>query len=264
MLASDHPSDLPREDIRDGPGAVSPNLPRLDWRRHALFLDFDGTLAPIVPRPEDAAASAETRRAVETIMARTGGAVALLSGRDLTDLDARIAPLKPPAAGSHGVVRRDAAGRLRRDEASGEELAEATARVEDFARRHGLLVERKAGAVTVHYRAQPDAAAASRALADEIVAATQGLRAIHGNMVSEIAVLAANKGHALDAFMAEPPFAGRIPVMAGDDTTDEDAFRAAQRHGGIGLKIGAGPTAATHRAATIDDFLAWLHGAAPG
>lgn len=245
-------------------GEDSTALPRLDWSRHALFLDFDGTLAPIVPRPEDAAASPETRRAVEAIIEKTGGAVALLSGRDLTDLDKRIAPLKPPAAGSHGVVRRDAAGRLHQDAATGEELAAATARIEEFARQHGLLVERKSGAVTVHYRNLPDAAVPSRALADEIVAATQGLRAIHGNMVSEIAVLAANKGHALDAFMAEPPFAGRIPVMAGDDTTDEDAFEAAQRHGGIGLKIGTGRTAATARVGTIDEFLAWLHRAARG
>lgn len=234
----------------------------LDWDRHALFLDFDGTLAPIVPRPEDAAASAETRRAVERIAGRTGGAVALLSGRDLRDLDARVAPLKLPAAGSHGVVRRDGKGRLHHDEATGDELAQACARVEAFAGEHGLLVERKAGAVTVHYRSKPDAADRSRALADEIVAATQGLRAIHGNMVSEIAVLAANKGHALDAFMAEPPFAGRVPVMAGDDTTDEDAFGAAARHGGMGLKIGPGPTAAGTRFDTIEAFLDWLHRAA--
>ena len=238
------------------------DLPRLDWDRHALFLDFDGTLAPIVPRPEDAAASPETRRAVERIVERTGGAVAILSGRDLTDLDARLAPLKLPAAGSHGVVRRDAAGQLRRDAATGEELAAACSRVEEFAAQHGLLVERKAGAVTLHYRNKPEAADPSRELADEIVAATEGLRAIHGNMVSEIAVLAANKGHALDAFMDEPPFAGRIPVMAGDDTTDEDAFEAAQRRGGIGLKIGTGPSIANARAETIEGFLAWLHRAA--
>lgn len=239
-------------------------LPTLDWTRHALFLDFDGTLAPIVARPEDAAASPETVRAVERLVEKTGGALALLSGRDLTDLDARVAPLKLPAAGSHGVVRRDAAGRLHRDEASGEELAHAIERVEAFARRHDLYVERKAGAVTVHYRSAPDAAGPSRALADEIIAATQGLRAIHGNMVSEIAVLAANKGHALEAFLEEPPFAGRIPVMAGDDTTDEDAFEAAQRRGGVGLRIGDAPSVATARAPTIETFLEWLRRAAEG
>jgi trehalose 6-phosphate phosphatase len=67
---------------------------------------------------------------------------------------------------------------------------------------------------------------------------------------------------ALDAFMAEAPFAGRTPFVAGDDTTDEDAFRAAQRRGGLALKIGDGPSAAGLRAARIEAFLDWLHRAA--
>lgn len=233
-------------------------LPRPAWDRHALFLDFDGTLAPIVPRPEDAATSAATRRAVERIALRAGGAVAILSGRDLADLDARLAPLALPAAGSHGVVRRDARGVVHRDAEAGEALGPVIGRVEEFARRHELRVERKSGAVALHYRQRPDHATAARRLADEIAAAMAGLRAIHGNMVSEIVVMAADKGRALDAFMAEAPFAGRLPVMAGDDTTDEDAFRAAQRQGGIGLKIGPGETVAAYRLAGIEAFLEWL------
>jgi trehalose 6-phosphate phosphatase len=81
-------------------------------------------------------------------------------------------------------------------------------------------------------------------------------------MVSEVAVAGANKGLALDAFMAEPPFAGRTPFVAGDDTTDEDAFEAAERRGGLALKIGHGPSVATLRVPVIEDFLDWLHRAA--
>ena len=116
--------------------------------------------------------------------------------------------------------------------------------------------------MTVHYRNHPEAGDASRALVDEIVRGAEGLRAIHGNMVSEVAVAGADKGSALDAFMAEPPFAGRTPFVAGDDTTDEDAFRAARRRGGLALKIGAGPSAAGLRAGRIEEFLDWLHRAA--
>ncbi len=243
--------DLPRSD-----------WPRLDWQQHAIFLDFDGTLAPIVPRPEQAAMGERTREAVTLMLEKTGGALAILSGRDLDDLDARLAPLRLPAAASHGVVRRDGAGIVRRDESAAEDLAAAAGRMEEFASPRDLLIERKAGAVTVHYRNHPEAADDSRAVVDEIVAGSQGLRAIHGNMVSEVAIAGVDKGHALDAFMAEQPFAGRTPFFAGDDTTDEDAFEAAQRRGGLALKIGAGPSAARLRAARIEDFLDWLHGAA--
>ena len=236
--------------------------PRLDWRTHAVFLDVDGTLAPIVPRPEQAAVSPETRAAVAWLIEATGGALAVLSGRDLADLDRMLAPLRPPAAASHGVVRRDGRGNVRRDEGAAGRLAAAAERMEQFAGPRDLLIERKAGAVTVHYRNHPDAGDAARALVDEIVAGSQGLRAIHGNMVSEVAVAEANKGHALEAFMAEPPFAGRTPFVAGDDTTDEDAFEAAQRLGGLALKIGEGPSAARLRVAEIGGFLDWLHAAA--
>jgi len=240
-------------DAKNPPPALS------DWRRNALFLDFDGTLAPIVPRPEDAAASTETRQAVERIAELTGGAVAILSGRDLVDLDRRIAPLMLPAAGSHGAVRRDATGTLHRAEISDQELAQAIATLEQFAAPRDLLVERKTRAVTIHYRNHPEQADHARKLVDEITADTPALRAIHGNMVSEIATRATNKGQALRDFMEEPPFAGRVPVMIGDDTTDEDAFRVAESMGGAGVKIGPGETVASHRFATIDDFLGWLH-----
>lgn len=240
----------------------TPDWPRLDWQGHAIFLDFDGTLAPIVPRPDQAAMDERTREAVALMLEKTGGALAILSGRDLDDLDRRLAPLRPPAGASHGVVRRDATGTVRRDESAAEKLAAAADRMEDFARPRDLLIERKAGAVTVHYRNHPEAGDAARGLVDGIVRAAEGLRAIHGKMVSEVAVAGAHKGHALDAFMAEPPFAGRTPFVAGDDTTDEDAFEAAQRHGGLALKIGDGPSAARLRAARIEDFLDWLHRAA--
>ncbi len=238
------------------------DLPWLDWRTHAVFLDFDGTLAPIVPRPEQAAISPETRDAVARLARATGGALAILSGRDLADLDRMLAPLRPAAAASHGVVRRDDAGNIRQDETAAARLAAAAERMEEFARPRDLLIERKAGAVTVHYRSRPEAGDAARALVNEIVAGSQRLRAIHGNMVSEVAVAEANKGRALDAFMEEPPFAGRTPFVAGDDTTDEDAFEAAQARGGLALKIGPGPSAARLRASEIGRFLDWLHDAA--
>jgi trehalose 6-phosphate phosphatase len=236
-----------------------PEPPRIDWDAHALFLDLDGTLAPIAARPGDAAVARETRAALARLAPRMGGALAILSGRPLAEIDRMLAPLTLPAAGSHGAERRDAAGRLAGGGAGAPALAAAAERIGAFATPEGLLVERKAGAVTLHYRGREELAARARASIDAAAADAPELRAIHGHLVSEVALPGAHKGRALAAFMEEPPFAGRAPVAVGDDTTDEDAFAAAQAMGGTGVRIGPGETVARARLPDIGAFLAWLH-----
>lgn len=173
-----------------------------------------------------------------------------------------LPPLVLPAAGSHGAERRGADGRVTRNP-DGQALLDAAAeRIGAFANDTGLLVERKAGAVTLRYRSHPETAGACRDLIDGLAFAQSGLRALHGDMVSELALPDAHKGRALDAFMAEPPFRGRTPVAVGDDTTDEDALAAAQALRGIGILIGPGVTVATIRMPDIDSFLDRLHAAA--
>ncbi len=230
--------------------------PATDLAAAALFLDFDGTLAPIAPRPNLAAMSEPTRAMLVRLLRRTEGALAILSGRALADLDRMLAPLVLPAAGSHGLERRSLAGVTQRIVASGA-VAEASQAMIAFGGAHGLLVERKPAGAALHYRDRPDLEAACRAFADR-AAARPGLRTVHGDMIAEVSLAAADKGSALAAFMAEPPFRGRMPIVAGDDVTDEDAFRAARSMGGLAIKIGPGATAATHRAASIEDFLNWL------
>ncbi len=233
-------------------------LERIDWPGHALFLDFDGTLAPIVPRPEDAAVDPPTAEALLRLQGLTGGALAIISGRDLDDLDRRLAPLLLPAAGSHGTEMRDAAGRRRMIANGAERMAPAATTMAAFASREGLMLERKAGATTIHYRARPELASMCRALVESLADGAPGLRALHGHLVSEIVLEGVDKGRALRAFMADAPYAGRRPVAIGDDTTDEDAFAAAQDAGGLGVKIGEGRTCARVRIGRIEDFLAWL------
>lgn len=236
----------------------------IDWRRTALFLDFDGTLAPIVSRPSDAAMAPETRLAVERLARACDGALALLSGRGLGDLEARLSPFAPPAAaGSHGLERREANG-VRSLAADPAALAPVAGMLRDFASSEGLRLEEKPGALTLHYRDNPNTSDAARALAEKAAATDPKLRALHGHMVSEVALAGVDKGAALTAFMAAPPFAGRRPIAAGDDATDEDAFRAAQALGGFGVRIGGTETCAMYRMNTIDDFLGWLSRAAAG
>lgn len=230
----------------------------LDWSRVALFLDFDGTVAPIVSRPEDARMSRETQRAIGRIAQRTGGAVAFISGRALGDLDLRTSPLVLPASGSHGVEIRSVHGDVQALPSALQTLQQPAATMRGFAQTHELLIEEKPGAATLHYRSCPALAAEAVALVDALASQQPALRALHGHMVSEIALAGVDKGTALRHFMEAPPFAGRTPVMAGDDTTDEDAILAAQDLGGHGIRIGDKPSAARFRATDIDAFLTWL------
>lgn len=222
-----------------------------------MFLDFDGTLAPIAPRPDLARIGDGTRATLARLEAALAGALAIVSGRSLADLDALLAPLVLPAAGSHGLERRTASGAIEAAD-GGPALQAEIDRIAAFGARHGLLVERKRAGVAVHYRERPELEAECLAEVDAAVARLPGVRAVHGKMLAEFALAGADKGSAVMAFMAEAPFAGRAPMFIGDDRTDEDGFRAALAAGGQAIKIGPGATAAPHRLPDIDAFLAWL------
>lgn len=251
--------DVPRSRERM-PDKANTKLPgRIDWGRHALFLDFDGTLAPIVHRPRDVVVSASTRAALMRLQSLTGGALSLLSGRGLDDLRARVAPMVCAMSGSHGLEIEGADGAALDTMDARHLLAQPLVKLTAFADRHGLLAEDKPGAVTVHYRGKPDLADDARSLVDQLAHSSDRLRAIHGHMVSEVALAGVDKGTALTRLMDGPPFAGRLPIMAGDDVTDEDAFAAASRLGGAGIKIGPGPTVARWRVADIEEFHVWLY-----
>jgi trehalose 6-phosphate phosphatase len=222
----------------------------------ALFFDLDGTLADIGPDPDAIALPAETAAALGRIAARLGGAVALVSGRGLADLAAR-SPDSVWRAGHHGMLTA----------APGEALPPAPppphpavlAVLEPHAAaRPGVRLELKGPVVAVHFRAAPEAGPACIEAAREAAAAAPDHVHQAGKMVVEVKPAAANKGAALRALAERAPFAGRRPVMFGDDTTDEDAIRVALALGGIGVKVGEGATAATLRAPDPAAVRAWL------
>lgn len=220
----------------------------------ALFLDVDGSLLDLRPVPEAVFAPLAVLRLLLHVQLRLDGALALVSGRTVDDLDRIFHPLRLPCAGVHGVERRNADGALQRLAVDRALLDSARPVLERFARSHpGALVENKGAALALHTRRVPTATEAALALVEELALASGGtFRAVAGKCVAELRPATAHKGEALSAFMAEPRFAGRRPVMVGDDVTDGDAFREARRLGGLAIAVGAGAPAADH----------WLEGPA--
>lgn len=231
---------------------------RVSTARAALFLDLDGTLAALAPTPDevipDTKRSALLRRACEAL----GGRLAVISGRALTDIDRILEGAAPCAAGVHGLERRNADGAVSAVEPH-PELSRARDSLAFHAQsRPGLLVEEKTLGVALHYRNAPPEKAAAHALAKHVADAT-GLVLQEGDHVVELRTPGADKGHAVRAFMSEPPFAGSVPLFVGDDLTDEDAFAAVQSMGGAGLLVGPDrPSVATGRLRDAEAVLAWI------
>lgn len=220
----------------------------------ALLLDFDGTLAEIAPDPDAVFLEPATAASLVRLAARLGGALALLSGRDLRDLAART-PAGLWRAGGHGLEIASPNAALPAPPPPPPAPVLAALRA---ARAPGTRLELKGPIAALHYRAAPEAEAACLAAAEAAAAAAPGYATQAGKMVVEVKPAAAHKGSALARLMARPPFAGRRPIMLGDDTTDEDAIATAQTLGGLGVRVGPGPSAARLRAPDPAAVRAWL------
>lgn len=232
--------------------------PALDIRRHALFLDLDGTLVDFQIDPSRVLASDDVRRLTGELTQALDGALALLTGRTIPSADAVIGSAIHHIAGVHGSERRPSGA----VEAAPASTAIAMARDE----AHALIaagafiadIEDKGAALALHYRRTPAERDRVRSVAKRI-AARHGLAVLDGNMVVELKNDARNKGDALTEFMAMAPFAGRTPIAVGDDVTDEDAFRAALSLGGFAILVGERrATAATYHLSRPSDVIAWL------
>ena len=228
----------------------------------ALFLDLDGVLAPMAPTP-DAVMADPRRTAVLTRLGQAlGGRLAIVSGRTLIEIDRITGQAAASAAGVHGLERRRHDGAVDRPEPS-PGVAEALDAFRRFAAdRPGVIVEDKAISTGLHYRQAPGSAAEALALAKELAART-GLQLQPGHMVLELRTPGSDKGGAVAAFMAEAPFAGAVPIMLGDDLTDEAGFRAAEMLGGFGVLVGPHrATAARHGLRGVPEVLDWLEAVA--
>ena len=215
----------------------------------ALFLDFDGTLVDLASQPDAVIVPAGLRGTLTALSQCLGGALALISGRPIDQIDAFLRPLQLPVAGVHGAERRGAAGAMTLLSTHPLQSVEEAALA--LAARYPLLrVENKRGSLALHYRQAPELEALCLQVMQAAVQESPGLTLLRGKMVVEAKPGGASKGHAIEAFMQEAPFAGRRPVFMGDDCTDEVGFATVQRLQGLGIKVGDGPSVAWQRLAT--------------
>ena len=230
----------------------------------ALFLDVDGTLLEIAPRPELVRVPDGLPSLINRLSVQREGALALISGRPLAQLDRLFQPWQGAAAGLHGLERRRADGII--DCVVDADSAAALDRLRPklaalAADGTGLTLEDKGGTLALHYRAAPQRGPEAHTIAEALHCEIASvLRLITGKMVIEFQPRSADKGRAIAAFLAEPPFLGRRPVFVGDDTTDEDGFAEIRRRGGIAVRVGPfdGATAANYRLPTVGAVLTWL------
>ena len=232
--------------------------PRQDW---ALFLDFDGCIVDIAPTPESVDVPDCLPSLLVALCEAVGGAVAIVSGRPIEQIDGFLGKAVPAVAGLHGLERRTADGGIVRPPLPRNDLRVVRAQLEAFAAAHrGVLVEDKKYTVALHYRLSPSLRDDCREVLNAALKdIPPGWQVIEGKFVFEIRPREPNKGRAIEAFMGEAPFLGRTPVFCGDDITDEDGFEVVNARGGVSIRVGKGSaTRAAAQVETVGELLDWL------
>jgi trehalose 6-phosphate phosphatase len=226
----------------------------------AYFFDIDGTLVTVADAPHLARLEPRFRRVLEDLYRWCGGAVALISGRAISDTDRMFEGLRFPAAGQHGLERRDSAGRLSRPAIPPAGMEHAREQLAAVAERHrGLLLEDKGHSLALHYRQAPQLGGYAHRIVRVLVSRLGPAWVVQpGKRVVELRPAGSDKGAAVLEFMHESPFRGRTPVFVGDDATDEHGFAFVNSLAGHSVKVGPGPTSARWRLPDVPAVRAWL------
>jgi trehalose 6-phosphate phosphatase len=208
-------------------------------RHWALFLDLDGTLLDIAAAPDKVVIPTRLIDALGRLSVALDGALAVVSGRRLANIDRLLSPLRLPVAAEHGAVIRlpstkidSLSPRRRPPQAWIKRLRQAVSGWD------GVLVEEKTYSVALHYRLAPHRSGAVRKLAMSLVrAAPNRFELLTAKQAFEVRPKGITKGRAVEVLMEQPPFRGRLPVFVGDDVTDEDGIEIAHQLGGLGLNV---------------------------
>ena len=211
---------------------------KLDVNEVALLLDFDGTLVDIAATPDAVHVPQDLCESLARLLELTRGALAIVSGRPIRDIDAKFAPLKLPVVGGHGAEMR----------ITDDEIVSAVTPLPDGLRRRlkaaqdfdpGIVIEDKGYSVALHYRRAPAVAARLRAHIDAVCADFPGepMEMLPGKALFEVKRPGVSKGEGVRALLRHAPFAGRTPVFIGDDETDKTLFALLPEFGGIGFSV---------------------------
>ena len=236
-----------------------PPSPAEDW---ALFLDVDGCLLDLAQAPDAVVVPIGLPATLSGLARRLDGAIALISGRALANVERLFGALHLPIAGLHGLERRSTVHTQAAPPPppAWDVVREDAQRI--VANHPGTLFEDKGAALALHWRNAPHAADQLQAFAAATLPRLPGYRLQQGNHVVELRPNAGDKGSAIAALLEEPPFKGRVPVFAGDDITDEAGFAAVNARGGLSVLVGDRQPSCAHYA--LPDPAAvrtWLAGA---
>jgi trehalose 6-phosphate phosphatase len=222
----------------------------IETRTAALFLDFDGTLVDIVPHPDAVIVDPGLPEVLTGLRSRLGGALAIVTGRPISDIDRFLPRLGLDVCGLHGLERR-IGGIVSVPDGLRDLGPEVAALRRALAGHPGILIENKGISVAVHWRMAPEAEAEARAAIDDLARRLGPTHRVQeGKAVRELVPMAAGKGEAIRALMRMPPYRGRRPIFSGDDVTDEHGFAAVRDLGGATVKVGVGETGAERRVAS--------------
>jgi trehalose 6-phosphate phosphatase len=215
--------------------------PPHDWRfaGTALLLDVDGTLLDIAPTPDTVVVAPGLLDDLRRLRDRLGGALAVVTGRPVEQVDALLGDAPHAVAGEHGGALRLSPGGVIERPPLPEPEPDWLAQAERLAAAHpGALLERKRRGFVLHYRGAPSAGPAlGEALAALLDGASDRFQLMAAHMAWEAKPRGADKGTAVATLMRHAPFAGRRPIFIGDDVTDEDGMRVARAAGGAGLRV---------------------------
>ena len=234
----------------------------LDFQRSALFLDVDGTLLDIAATPDRVVVPDGLAATIARLERSLGGALAIVTGRTLADLDRLFFPLRTRAAGVHGAEIRFAPNEVAVETQGAAPLPDSLWR--EFAAVTlafaGTLAENKHYSFTAHYRAAPNAAAPLRAALRSLLErhATGDLELADTLCAYELKSSGFNKGEAVRRFLERLPFVGRRPMFVGDDASDEFGFRSVVDHQGYAFAVGAARPEVDHVFADPATVRLWL------